>query len=176
MAKMRAMIDLFQKYAGQYEFDWLMVAAQAYQESQLDQNAKSAVGAVGIMQVMPSTAASAPISVKGVDDIENNVHAGVRILRHYADHYFMEPELDDVNRMLMAFAAYNAGPNRINRLRKRAAELGLNPNVWFRNVEEVVAKSVGREPVQYVSNVYKYYIAYKLARSGAERSEGPRPN
>jgi membrane-bound lytic murein transglycosylase MltF len=170
MAKRQAVIGLFQKYAAQYEFDWLMVAAQAYQESGLDQNAKSKVGAVGIMQVMPSTAESAPISMKEVDrNLENNVHAGVKILRHYRDQYFNDPELDEMNRTLLCFAAYNAGPNRINRLRQRAAKQGLNPNVWFRNVELVVAKSVGREPVQYVSNVYKYYIAYKLAAEAIAR-------
>jgi membrane-bound lytic murein transglycosylase MltF len=94
----------------------------------------------------------------------------VKILRHYADDYFNEPELDELNRTLFCFAGYNAGPNRINRLRKKAAAQGLDPNVWFRNVELVVAKSVGRQPVTYVSNVFKYYIAYKLAFEARSRS------
>ena len=106
----------------------------------------------------------------GVHQVENNIHAGVKILRHYADHYLNEPELDELNRTLLCFAAYNAGPNRINRLRRRAAQQGLDPNVWFRNVELVVAKSVGREPVRYVSNVFKYYVAYKLASEAAANS------
>jgi len=173
MAKMRLLTKLFQKYAGQYDFDWLMVTAQAYQESGLDQNVKSAAGAVGIMQVMPSTAEAEPISVDNVEEIEANIHAGVKILRYYADHYFSEPELDEMNRMLFSFAAYNAGPNRINRLRRRAAEQGLDPNIWFRNVELVAAKSIGRETVQYVSNIVKYYIAYKLAaEAGTQEPTG----
>ena len=170
IAKMRSIVNLFQKYAKQYDFDWLMVAAQAYQESGLDPSAKSRVGAVGIMQVMPRVAESPPISIKQVQRLENNVHAGVKILRHYRDTYFNEPQLDDFNRTLLCFAAYNAGPTRISTLRKRAARQGLNPNVWFGNVELVVAKSVGREPVRYVSNVMKYYVAYKLAREAPQRS------
>jgi membrane-bound lytic murein transglycosylase MltF len=171
MEKYRSVVGLFQKYAEEYDFDWLMITAQAYQESRLDPGARSAVGAVGIMQVMPSTAEADPISVKGVEGLEANIHAGVKILRYYSDQYFDEPELDDLNRMLFSFAAYNAGPNRINRLRRRAAEQGLDPNVWFRNVELLVAKSVGREPVTYVSNVFKYYLAYKLAAE-ASNSQG----
>ena len=171
MEKFRAMVGLFKKYAGKYDFDWLMVAAQAYQESRLNNNARSAVGAVGIMQVMPSTAEAPPISVKQVDVLENNIHAGVKILRHYTDHYFSKDNLDDLNRTLFAFAAYNAGPTRIRRLRARAAEQGLDANQWFDNVELVVAKSVGREPVQYVANVYKYYVTYKLVTAQMERRE-----
>ncbi len=162
MAKFEAAVELFQKYADQYNFDWLMVAAQAYQESKLNNNAKNPSGAVGIMQVLPRTAAGSPINIRDVQQLENNVHAGVKILRHYRDQYFNDPEMDEENQTLMTFAGYNAGPNRINRLRKKTAAAGLDPNKWFRNVERTVAKEVGREPVQYVSNVYKYYIAYKL--------------
>jgi membrane-bound lytic murein transglycosylase MltF len=162
LEKFRATVKLFQHYSDQYDFDWLMIAAQAYQESRLNNNAKNPSGAVGIMQVLPTTAAGSPINIADVLKLENNVHAGVKILRHYRDQYFNDPEMDERNQTLMAFAGYNAGPNRINRLRKKTAEAGLDPNKWFRNVERTVAKEVGREPVQYVSNVYKYYIAYKM--------------
>jgi membrane-bound lytic murein transglycosylase MltF len=64
----------------------------------------------------------------------------------------------------MTFAAYNAGPSRISRLRSRAKDEGLDPNQWFGNVELVAAKEVGQEPVQYVTNIYKYYVAYKLTQ------------
>jgi membrane-bound lytic murein transglycosylase MltF len=120
------------------------------------------------MQVMPTTATSPPISIENVNQLENNIHAGVRILRHYRDSYFNDDSMDQENQTLLAFAGYNAGPNRINRLRKEAAAQGLNPNVWFGNVERVVARKVGREPVQYVSNVYKYYVAYRLMWELAE--------
>jgi len=136
--------------------------AQAYQESTLDQNRRSRVGAIGVMQLMPATAAGSPISVQEIHKIENNIHAGVKYLRHIVDRYFDDEEIDELNRTLFAFASYNGGSTRIARLRRKAADEGLDPNRWFKNVDLVVAREVGREPVQYVSNVYKYYIAYKL--------------
>jgi len=161
MQKFESTVELFQKYADQYDFDWLMIAAQAYQESGLDNNVKSRSGAVGIMQVLPATAVAEPIGISNPHLLERNVHAGVKILRHYRDAYFSEEGIDEENRTLLAFAGYNAGPSRINRIRKKAAAQGLDPNLWFDNVERAVAREVGRETVQYVSNVYKYYIAYR---------------
>ena len=162
MRKFEATVDLFRKYSDQYQFDWLLIMAQAYQESGLDQSTRSPVGAVGVMQLMPTTAAGSPINIPEIHKIENNVHAGVKYLRHIVDHYFEDEAIDELNRTLFAFASYNAGPNRIQRLRRNAANEGFDPNQWFKNVELIVARKVGREPVQYVSNVYKYYIAYKL--------------
>ena len=75
----------------------------------------------------------------------------------------LETDSDDVNKTLFTFAGYNAGPTRIARLRNKAKEDGLNPNKWFGNVELEVAEEVGEEPVLYVDNIYKYYVAYKLA-------------
>jgi membrane-bound lytic murein transglycosylase MltF len=93
------------------------------------------------------------------------------MLRNIADTYFNDPKLDALNKTLMVFASYNAGPNRIAHLRKQASKEGLDPNQWFGNVELVVAKEVGQETVQYVSNIYKYYIAYKLT---LEQSRSPK--
>ncbi len=84
------------------------------------------------------------------------------MLRNIADTYFDDPKLDPLNRTLMVFASYNAGPTRIARLRRQAAMDGLDPNKWFGNVELAVARDVGQQTVQYVSNIYKYYVAYKL--------------
>jgi membrane-bound lytic murein transglycosylase MltF len=145
-----------------------MIAAQAYQESLLDQSKKSRVGAVGIMQVIPKFAAAKPISVPDVSTADKNILAGVRMLRNIADTYFSDPGIDPVNKTLFTFASYNAGPNRIARLRKKAAADGLDPNKWFGNVELEVAEDVGQETVTYVDNIYKYFIAYKLS---FERSE-----
>ena len=161
MAKFQRMVELFKKYAQQYNFDWLMLAAQGYQESRLDQNVKSPVGAVGVMQVMPATGAS--LKVGDITQTDANIHAGTKYMRQVLDTYFSDAQLDDLNRNLFAFAAYNAGPARIAGLRKVAAKRGLNPNVWFDNVERVAAEKIGRETVTYVSNIYKYYIAYTLA-------------
>jgi membrane-bound lytic murein transglycosylase MltF len=163
MKRFRELADLFRKYAGQYGFEWLLVVAQAYQESGLDQSTRSPVGAVGVMQVMPATAKDPNVNIANIHQTEPNIHAGVKYLRFLVNEYFDEPGIDAVNRHLFAFASYNAGPNRIQRLRQQAAAEGLDPDKWFNNVEVVVAREVGRETVQYVSNIYKYYLAYKLA-------------
>ena len=70
--------------------------------------------------------------------------------------------IDERNRVLFAFAAYNAGPGNLRKFRDKAKALGLDPNVWFGNVENGAAATVGRETVQYVSNIYKYYVSYTL--------------
>lgn len=152
--------DFFKKYAAKYDFNWLMLAAMAYQESKIDQNKKSPRGAVGVMQIMPSTAENSPINISDIHEIEPNVHAGTKYLRFLIDRYFSDQAIDPVNRVLLGFAAYNAGPRRISRLRGKAASLNLDPNVWFNNVEIAVARDIGRETVHYVSNIFKYYIAY----------------
>ena len=162
MKKFQAYVSYFKKYAAEYDFDYLMLVAQGYQESLLDQSRRNPSGAVGIMQVIPKIAAAPPINISNVYTAENNIHAGAKMLRDIADTYFKDPKLDPLNKTLMVFASYNAGPTRISRLRKKAAADGLNPNEWFGNVELVVAKDVGQETVQYVSNIYKYYVAYKL--------------
>jgi membrane-bound lytic murein transglycosylase MltF len=163
MKKFQAEVAVFQKYAGEYNFDYLMLAAQGYQESLLDQSKKNRSGAVGIMQVIPKNAAASPINISNVTTTEGNIHAGAKMLRSMADTYLNDPKIDPVDKTLFVFASYNAGPNRIAKLRKEATEMGLDPNVWFGNVELVVAKEIGQETVIYVGNIYKYYVAYKLA-------------
>ena len=154
-------VDLFRKYGDQYRFDYLLLAAQGYQESQLDQSKRSPVGALGIMQLMPATGKE--MKVGDISQPEPNVHAGTKYMDQLLVTYFPDAELDDTNRTLFAFAAYNAGPGRLAKLRKLAAEQGYDPNKWFNNVEWVVADKVGQEPVTYVRNIYKYYVSYKLA-------------
>jgi membrane-bound lytic murein transglycosylase MltF len=161
LKKFNETVAYFKKYASQYGFDYLMIVAQGYQESLLEQSARNG-GAVGIMQVKPSTAAAPPINIPDIMTTENNIHAGVKILREISGNYFNDPMIDPVNRLLFTFAAYNAGPNRIADLRKKAHAAGLDPNKWFGNVELLVAQSVGPVTVQYVSNIYKYYVAYRL--------------
>jgi membrane-bound lytic murein transglycosylase MltF len=163
--------DLFQKYAVQYGFDWLLVAAQAYQESRLDQGLRSPAGAIGVMQVLPGTAAGPPISIGNVERLDNNIHAGVKYLRHVRDQQFADPKIDSFNAQLFTFAAYNAGPARVAGLRKKAAAMGLDANKWFQNVEIVAAREIGRETVQYVSNILKYYVAYQRIAAQAERRD-----
>ena len=162
MTKFQTYVTLFHKYAAQYDFDYLMLAAQGYQESMLDQNRRSPRGAVGIMQVIPKYAAAPPIDISNVGNADGNIHAAAKILHNIQKQYFDDPGIDLTNKTLMTFAAYNAGATRISNLRKRAKAEGLDPNQWFGNVELAVAKDVGQETVRYVSNIYKYYVAYRL--------------
>ena len=163
----QAVVALFQKYAAQYHFDYLLLTAQGYQESRLDQKVKSPVGAIGVMQLMPDTGKA--MEVGDIRQTEANVHAGSKYMAHLIEVYFPDAELDEENRTLFAFAAYNAGPSRMAKLRKVAAEQGYDPNKWFNNVERVVAQKVGQEPVTYVRNIYKYYVSYKLALEAEQR-------
>jgi membrane-bound lytic murein transglycosylase MltF len=163
MRKFAALKAIFEKYAGEYDFDYLMLVAMGYQESSLDQRKRNPSGAVGIMQVIPRYASAPPISVPDVFTADHNILAGVKMLRVIENRYFNDAEIDRLDRTLLAFASYNAGPSRISELRGVAREQGLDPNKWFDNVELIVAKSIGQQTVTYVGNVYKYYIAYKLA-------------
>ena len=163
IVRFRAVADIFEKYGDQYGIDYLMVAAQGYQESGLDQGAKSGAGAVGIMQLLPTTAADKNVGIPDISDAESNIHAGVKYLDFIRNRYFDDPEIDRFNQTLFAFAAYNAGPARVAKLRSKAAQQGYNPNEWFDNVEVMAAREIGRETVQYVSNILKYYVAYHLS-------------
>jgi membrane-bound lytic murein transglycosylase MltF len=155
-------IGYFEEYAAQYAFDPLMMVAQGYQESGLDQSVVSRSGAIGIMQLLPSTAADKSVGIPDIENPENNVHAGIKYMDWIRTTYFDDDTVDPRNKALFAFASYNAGPNRIRRLRDETREQGLDPNVWFQNVEILAAKDIGQETVQYVSNIYKYYAAYRL--------------
>lgn len=152
---------VFRKYGTEYEIDWLLIAAQSYQESRFDPKARSHAGAVGLMQIKPATAAGNPINIEGIDkDPDKNVHAGVKYLRFLADHYFAELKSKEANQTFFALAAYNAGPSRFERMRERAKNQGYDPDKWFGNVEWIVASEIGREPVDYVGNIYQYYVVF----------------
>ncbi|HEX6850047.1 MAG TPA: transporter substrate-binding domain-containing protein, partial [Candidatus Polarisedimenticolaceae bacterium] len=153
--KFQQVVDLFRKYSDRYDMDFLLMAAQAYQESQLDHAARSRVGAIGIMQVMPATGRE--LKVGDIRQLEPNIHAGVKYVRKTIDTYFKDEPMDALNKGLFAFASYNAGPNRVRQLRELAAKRGLDPNVWFGNVEQIASERIGRETVTYVANIYKYY-------------------
>jgi membrane-bound lytic murein transglycosylase MltF len=168
--KFLALTEYFKKYGDRYQLDYLLMAAQGYQESQLNQDAKSQVGAIGVMQVMPATGAE--LNVGDIRQTEANIHAGVKYMRFMMDQYFKdEPKMDRLNKGLLTFASYNAGPGRVRQLRREAEKRGLDPNVWFGNVEQIASERIGRETVTYVSNIYKYYVAYKLMTEEQARRE-----
>ena len=162
------LIALFQRFGEAYDFDWLMLAAQGFQESRLRQETRSSAGAVGIMQIKPSTAADPNIGVPDVESAEDNIHAGAKYMRFLADRYFSDDH-DPLQQWLLTLAAYNAGPARVAQLRSIATERGYDRDRWFDNVEIMAAQQIGAETVGYVSNVYKYYVGYKLATTRARR-------
>ncbi len=168
IAKLQHLRDLFRKYGEQYSLDWVLLAAQGYQESRLDQSARSRRGAVGVMQLMPSTARS--VGFDDITRIDSNIHAAAKYSRELEDRYFSDAAIDELNRGLFAVAAYNAGPSRIQRLRRQTGERGLDPNVWFDNVEVLAAERIGAETVDYVANTFKYYVGFKLGLKKAEAS------
>jgi membrane-bound lytic murein transglycosylase MltF len=168
IAKLRHLRDLFMKYGDQYSLDWVLLAAQGYQESRLDQTARSGRGAVGVMQLMPSTARS--VGINDVTRVDSNIHAAAKYSRELEDRYFSDEAIDELNRGLFAVAAYNAGPGRIQQLRRQTGERGLDPNVWFDNVEVLAAERVGAETVDYVANTFKYYVGFKLGLEKVQAS------
>jgi membrane-bound lytic murein transglycosylase MltF len=159
--KLLDMVKMFKTYGDRYDVDYLLMAAQGYQESGLDQSAKSSVGAIGVMQLMPETGKEQ--GVGDIHEVEPNIHAGVKYFHFMMDTFYKDDPMDRLNKGLMTLASYNAGPGRIRQLRAETARRGLDPNVWFGNVERVVSERIGRETVTYVSNIYKYYVAYRLA-------------
>jgi membrane-bound lytic murein transglycosylase MltF len=164
--RFETLVELFKKYSSQYDMDFLLMAAQGFQESRLDQEARSHVGAIGVMQIMPATGKE--LGVGDITSMEPNIHGGVKYMRQLIDREFKNEPMDPVNKGLMAFAAYNAGPGRVRQLRKLTRERGLDPNVWFGNVEQIASERIGRETVQYVSNIFKYYVAYRLVLEQTE--------
>jgi membrane-bound lytic murein transglycosylase MltF len=162
-------IEIFRKYGAEYDFDPLMMAAQGFQESRLNQNAKSQVGAIGVMQLMPATGKE--LGVGDIRQIEPNIHAGVKYMDQLMSRYFKDARFDEQNRTLFAFAAYNAGPGRIQQMRTIAKDRGLDPDLWFNSVEIVTAEKVGIETTTYVRNIFKYYVSYKLLVEQAAASK-----
>ena len=176
ITKFNASIDLFRRYGEQYDFDHLMLAALGYQESRLDQSVRSRAGAVGVMQLLRSTASDPNVGIPNIDELEPNIHAGTKYLRFLRDRYFEDTALGELDKTLFTFASYNAGPARIRGLRAKAEAAGLDPNVWFDNVEVLASREIGRETVQYVSNIFKYYIAYRQTERHRERRERALPS
>jgi membrane-bound lytic murein transglycosylase MltF len=161
--RLRPLIEHFRSSGEENGLDPFMLAAQAYQESELHHDRESPAGAVGIMQVKPSTAADRNVGIPDISSPSDNIRAGARYMRFLMDHYFSEPGIGDTHQWLFALAAYNAGPAKIQRIRRQAAAEGHNPNLWLENVELIAARRIGRETVRYVRNVFKYYVAYRMA-------------
>lgn len=159
--KLRQYAAHFQASCQAYDFDWLMAVALAFQESHFDERLVSNMGAIGLMQVLPKTGAS--LGFRNVRPPKENIHAGVCYLDQMKHKDFADASIPEDQRIYFLMAAYNAGPNRINRLRRIAEKMGLNPNIWFGNVEYVAMNSLGEDVLNYVANIKKYYAAYRMA-------------
>jgi membrane-bound lytic murein transglycosylase MltF len=158
--------QLFKKYGDVYDLDWLLLAAQSFQESRFDPNARSRTGATGLMQLMPSTGKD-----MGFNDIaspENNVHAGAKYLRWVMDRYFPDESISRDDRMRFALAAYNAGPANIRRSRSLTTNMGYDASKWFNHTEIGTMRQISLEPVHYVRNINKYYLSFKISHAVRE--------
>lgn len=160
---------LFKEFAAEYGFDWQLIAALAYQESRFDQGERSNRGAVGLMQMKPSTARDPNIGIRDISTARNNVEAGVKYLAFLRKQYFSESGIEPAEQVRFALAAYNAGPGSISKMRDIADEKKLDSNKWLGNVAEVTLRHIGSQPVVYVANISKYYYAYKLANEALTR-------
>ncbi|WP_425509203.1 transglycosylase SLT domain-containing protein [Vibrio ziniensis] len=161
LKRLEELAKIFTKYSQKYEFEYLMMAAQGFQESGFDQRKVSHKGAIGIMQVLPSTARDRNVNITHIDRVDNNIHAGVKYMRFIKNRYFSEPEISEDDQVYFALAAYNAGPANISRMRRLAKKHGFNPNIWFKNVEVITRRNIGAEPVNYVANISRYFVVYK---------------
>lgn len=165
-------IEIIKKYSAQYDFDWLLIAAQAYQESGFDHSKRSSAGAVGVMQVLPSTAADDAVDIPDITDLEDNIHAGIKYMHWLRKTYFEEEGISQLDKALFSLAAYNAGPGNMRKARRRAKRLGFNPDRWFGNTEIGMYRAVSGEPAAYVRNIYKYYVTYQgLEKTSLAREE-----
>ncbi len=170
----RQMAPLFHKYGDEYHFPYLLLAAQGFQESGLNPGLRSKAGAVGVMQIKPSTAAADPIDITGIERTDRNIEAGAKYLRYMVSHYYANEPMDEVTKGLFALASYNAGPDKIEKLRAMAAAEGYDPNRWFNNVEMIASREIAAETPNYVGNIYKYYLAYKMTTEQNARREASR--
>lgn len=167
LARLEQLKPLFDRYGQAYDIDPLALLALAYHESALDQRRRSQRGAIGLMQMLPSTARDPNVNIPNIYKVENNVHAGAKYLAFLRERYFSSTDIDPQVRMDFVWAAYNAGPARVAQMRRLAKKMGLDPNRWFGHVEVAAGRIVGRETVKYVADIKKYLIAYRLLRDHA---------
>ncbi|SFR53055.1 transporter substrate-binding domain-containing protein [Thiomicrospira sp. ALE5] len=150
----------FELYADFYDLDWLLIAAVAFQESRFRNHLTSGRGAVGIMQIRPSTAAAPPINIHDINDLEHNIHAGTKYLAYLKHQVFAGPDYTAEESLNFALAAYNAGQTRVRQLQREAEREGLNPYIWFYNVEQIARRRIGHETVNYVLSVQRHKTTF----------------
>ena len=158
-----------QRAARIYEVAPELILAVIQTESVFNPRAVSNAGAVGLMQIRPETAKE--VGITGIEDPEKNIQAAARYFDLLAERYFNEPNLGRNDRAAFILAAYNAGPTRIQKLRREAKQYNVDPDRWFGQMETLVLRKVGREPVQYVTGVAKNYLCLsRILTTAEERS------
>ena len=152
------------------DFDWRMIVAQMYQESRFNPNAKSHVGAMGLMQVLPRTASQ--YDVENLLDPESSIKVGVEYLGWVRERF--PKQVEPAERTFFALAGYNAGHGHVNDARRLAAQKGWDRNRWFGHVEQAMLLLSqrkysrkarygyvrGKEPVEYVRQIQRRYLGY----------------
>ena len=174
LQRYRDLEALFRRHGVSYGIDPALLAAQGFQESRLDQSVRSRAGAIGVMQLLPSTAADKNVGIPDIHEVDPNIEAGAKYLAFLKRRYFNHDDIDTLNGSLLALAAYNAGPAKVRRLQEAARNRGYDPNRWFDNVEVIAAEQIGRETVQYVSNIFKYYLTYQMINRESARRDAAR--
>lgn len=164
--------NLFKKYAPQIGWDWRLMAAQAFQESRFKPNARSWVGARGLMQIMPSTARGYRTSVSRLNNPEVSVKVATRLISDL-DSYLLKYVPNDKERLKFVIAAYNVGIAHVYDAIALAKKYGLDPQVWDGNVSKAILMKMnpkyyndpvvrygycrGTETVTYVKNITNFY-------------------
>lgn len=160
LSRFESMKMYFHRYGHEYQLDPLFLAGLGFQESLLNQNAVSPVGAIGVMQLMLETGKS--MNTGNIYELEPNIHAGAKYINSLLQTTSPESTLPETERGFFAVAAYNSGANNVRKARELAVNMGLDPNQWFFNVEMASARLLGLETFLYVRNVYKYYVTYDV--------------
>ncbi|MDA5193103.1 MltF family protein [Govanella unica] len=159
LARLDKALPLFEKYGAELNLEPLVIAAVGFQESRLDHSVRGAGGLTGVMQMRAPIAKQ--MKAGPVTKFDSNIEAGAKYLAYLANHLFGGAKPDRLNRSLFAAAAYNMGPDRISSARVKAKAMGLDPNIWFDNVELAAMAQSGLRPVLYVRDIFKYYVAYQ---------------
>lgn len=158
--------ELIKKYGKKYGIDWRLLSGLCNQESRFNQDIINEWGAIGIFQIKQMTANEPYIAISnisGAENLENNIHAGVKYLAWIKNRYFdSKPLMSEDARLRMMMAAYNAGPRRVLQAINKTKEMGLDTSKWFRNVELGMLEMGYPEPVVYVSEINKYFVSYVL--------------
>jgi membrane-bound lytic murein transglycosylase F len=166
--------DLFRREAERLEWDWRLLAALAYRESQFRPDALSWAGASGLMQLMPRTASN--FGADNPFDPEQNITAGVNFLL-WLENYWKEHITDPEERRNFVMASYNVGQGHVQDARRLTEHFDADPNKWNGNVERFMLKksnpdyynleivnfgyASGVAPVIYVRDIYELYTHYQ---------------